>query len=219
MIRLALVSRIGGGALALLAAAAPAPAAAGPYREGETVVVTGVVTDGQGMAIPKLIVELEAARSVFNVRALQRVKRDARVVSTTTTNERGEYSLEWPWSDFYNLFEVRAGVPVRRGESETTRVLSRVDVTRRMGQGSPVVVAVGIDDTRFLSSLRAFLASVDTEDEKRVYRALGRPDQVDTMKSPRHDDATWWYFEAGKAYRFRDGRLVQVEPFDPVRRF
>ena len=208
-----------GGALALLAAAAPAGAAAAPYREGQTVVVTGVVTDGQGMPLPQLVVELEAARSVFNVRSLQRVRRDARVVATATTNERGEYSLEWPWSAYYDSFEVRAGVQVRKGESEVTRVLSQVDVTRRMSQGSPVVVAVGIGDTRFLSSLRTFLASVDTDDEKRVYRALGRPDQVDTMKSPRHSDVTWWYFESGKAYRFRDGRLVQVEPFDPVQRF
>jgi hypothetical protein len=210
--------RVCGSALALLAAAVPAGAAA-PYREGQNVVVTGVVTDGQGMALPQLIVELEAARSVFNVRSLQRVKRDARVVASATTNERGEYSLEWPWSDYYDSFEVRAGVQVRKGEAETTWVLSQVDVTRRMGQGSPVVVAVGIDDTRFLSSLRNFLASVDTEDERRVYRALGKPDQVDTMKSPGHTEVTWWYFESGKAYRFRDGRLVQVEPFDPVRRF
>jgi hypothetical protein len=211
--------RLCGGALALLAAAAPAGAAASPYREGQTVVVTGVVTDGQGMPLPKLTVELEAARSVFNVRSLQRVKRDARVVASATTNERGEYSLEWPWSDYHDSFEVRAGVQVRKGEAETTWVLSQVDVTRRMGQGSPVVVAVEIADTRFLSSLRNFLASVDTEDERRVYRALGKPDQVDTMKSPAHTEVTWWYFESGKAYRFRDGRLVQVEPFDPVQRF
>ena len=218
MTRAPLASRLRAGALALLVAA-PAAAAALPYREGETVVVTGVVTDGQGMPLPQLIVELEAARSVFTARWLQRDKRDARVVSSTTTNERGEYSLEWPWSDLYNTFEVRAGVKVRKGETESTRVLSRVDVTRRMGQGSPVVVAVEVGDTRFLDSLRHFLASVDTEDERRVYQALGKPDQVDTMKSPQHSEVTWWYFETGKAYRFRDGRLVQVEPFDPVQRF
>ena len=218
MIRTSPWSRAAGGALALLAAAAPAGAVVGPYREGENVVVTGVVTDGQGMPLPKLIVEFEAARSVFDVRMLQRVKRDPRTVSTTT-NERGEYSLAWPWSDEYNLFEVRVGVPVRKGSTETTRVLSRVDITRRMGHGSPVVVAVGVSDTRFLRSLRTFLSSVDSDDERRVYQALGKPDQVDTMKTPQHAEETWWYFESGKAYRFRNGRLVLVEPFDPVRRF
>jgi hypothetical protein len=47
------------------------------------------------------------------------------------------------------------------------------------------------------------------EDVKRVSYA-GRQQET---------EVSWWYFEAGKVYRFRDGRLDQVERFDPVQRF
>jgi hypothetical protein len=39
---------------------------------------------------------------------------------------------------------------------------------------------------------------------------------VQTLEYPDYDEVTWWYFEQGKAYRFREGELQQVVNFDPV---
>jgi hypothetical protein len=46
---------------------------------------------------------------------------------------------------------------------------------------------------------------------------MGKPDRIRNVQYPRHLESSWWYFESGRVYRFRDGRLEQVVPFDPVR--
>jgi hypothetical protein len=33
---------------------------------------------------------------------------------------------------------------------------------------------------------------------------------------PGGDETAWWYFERGKSFHFRGGRLDQVMEFDPV---
>ncbi len=42
---------------------------------------------------------------------------------------------------------------------------------------------------------------------------MGRPDRFDGEG----ETAAWWYFEAGKVYRFRAGALEQVEHFEPIK--
>ena len=52
-----------------------------------------------------------------------------------------------------------------------------------------------------------------------TYDEMGRPDSIDRVNGGGWTESTWWYFSTGRACRFRDGRLVQVQEFDPVRAF
>jgi hypothetical protein len=210
-------------ALVFLAAllAAPSVAAASPYRDGERVQFAGVVTDAAGKPVPGAQVVLEAARSYLSLRQLRRTARDVRRVSATA-RANGEYTLEWPWDDSYNHFELLAGATVRRGREESLEVLEREDVSERVLAGSPVVSAIVIHNRGFIDRLREFVASVQSLDERKAYEEMGTPDDVKRVNyagRPQDTEVSWWYFDAGKVYRFRNGRLEQVDRFDPVQRF
>jgi hypothetical protein len=200
--------------LALLAGAQPASAAR--YEQGERVQLTGLVADRQGKPLPDLRVTLEVSRSYFSLRQLRRTQADDVRRVSTVTNAKGEYTLEWPWDSYFNHFELAAGVPVRKGQTDRLEELAREDVTQRIEGGSPVVVSLVVENTRFLDSLRQFLALVRSADERRTYDEMGKPDKVQRFEYPDHVEASWWYFESGRVYRFRDGRLEQVVPFTPV---
>ena len=199
----------------LLALTAAAPAAA-RYAQGERVQVTGLVADAQGQPLADVRVVFEASRTYFSVRQLRRTAaEDVRRVSATT-DARGQYTLEWPWDSYFNHFELVAGVPVRTRAGERIEELARQDVTRRVTAGSPAVVSFTVEDRKFLDSFRQFLASIQTEDQRKVYQEMGKPDRIRNVQYPRYLESSWWYFESGRVYRFRDGRLEQVVPFDPV---
>jgi hypothetical protein len=203
------------GLVFLLAALAPAFAAR--YAQGERVQITGLVADAQGQPLPDVRVVFEATRTYFSIRQLRRTEaQDVRRVSATT-NASGEYTIEWPWDSYFNHFEVVAGVPVRTRSGERLEELARQDVTRRVLAGSPAVVGVTVENRRFLDNFRQFLASIRTEDQRKVYQEMGKPDRIRNVQYPGHLESSWWYFESGRVYRFRDGRLEQVVPFDPVR--
>lgn len=192
------------------------PVFAARYDQGERIQVTGIVSDRQGRPVEGVLVSLEATRSYFSVRQLRRTEaEDVRRVSATT-NAKGEYTLQWPWDSYFNQFEVVTGVPVRKGRQEQIQELAREDATKRVLAGSPVVVSPVIENTKFLESLREFLGMVRSADERRTYEEMGKPDKVQRLEYPDHIEASWWYFENGRVYRFRDGRLEQVEPFTPV---
>lgn len=208
-------------ALILLAAgtsAAPVAAARATYVEGQSIEVRGVVTDGKGVPLPEITVTLEASRTGLDLRWLRRVQRDL-VRFSTVSNARGEFSLSFPWSGYYNRYELVAGVTLRKSDGEHLEVFERVDLSGRIGHGSPVVAALAVADTRFLDNLREFIAGLGSDDERQVYNTMGKPDAVDRLIAGAQLTETWWYYEAGKSYRFADGRLAQVETFDPVRRF
>ena len=199
----------------LLALTASAPAAA-RYAQGERVQVTGLVADTQGQPLADVRVVFEASRTYFSVRQLRRTAaEDVRRVSATT-DARGQYTLEWPWDSYFNHFELVAGVPVRTRAGERIEELARQDVTRRVTAGSPAVVSVAVEDRKFLDSFRQFLASIQTEDQRKVYQEMGKPDRIRNVQYPAYLESSWWYFESGRVYRFRDGRLEAVVPFDPV---
>ena len=203
--------------LGLLVAGSLTAAAAARYDQGQRIQVTGVVTDSQGQPISNIRVVLEVSRTYFSMRELRRTAgKDVRRVSATT-DARGNYTVEWPWDSYFNHFELVAGVPVRTKTGETVQELARQDVTRRVLAGSPAVVGVTVENRRFLDNLRQFVASVQTEDQRKVYQEMGKPDRIRNVQYPGHLEASWWYFESGRVYRFRDGRLEQVVPFDPVR--
>jgi hypothetical protein len=201
----------------LCLAVAGAPALAAKYSQGERVQVTGIVSDAQGQPIPDVRVTLEVTRTYFSVRQFRRTDdKEVRRVSATT-NAAGEYTLEWPWDSYFNHFELVVGLPVRTGSGDRLEELSRQDVTRRLTAGSPAVVGVTIENRKFLDDFRGFLASIRTDDQRKVYQEMGKPDRVRHVQYPSHLESSWWYFESGRVYRFRDGRLEQVVPFDPVR--
>ncbi len=207
-------------AVLLLSVVASIPTAAGAarYAQGERVQVTGNVTDAQGQPLSGVRVTFEATRTYFSVREFRRTEdKEVRRVSATT-NAAGQYTLEWPWDSYFNHFEVVAGVPVRaKGGSEHLEELARQDVTRRVLAGSPAVVGVILENRKAFDNLRQFLGSIQTEDQRKVYQEMGKPDRIRNVQYPGYLEASWWYFESGRVYRFRDGRLEQVVPFDPVR--
>lgn len=210
-------------ALALLSAWTVTPAWAG-HKDGERIEITGIVTDPSGRPMPRLSVVLEASRGGFSVTRLEKTKKDpARVLGWT--NERGEFSLEWPWNRFYNNFELLVGVPVRRPDGEHLKVLVRVDLSQRMKRDNPVVSAVAVTDFQLVDNLRTFLASIESEDQRQVHREMGEPDKVERVEhggsagAPAWAEVSWWYFEAGKLFRFSAGKLVKTESFPPVEDF
>lgn len=200
------------GMLALLPAG---PAAAARYEEGQTIELKGVVTDPAGTPMAGLHVVLEASRSGFSLRRFEREKKETVRVSGVT-NDRGEYSLEWPWSRYYNSFELLVGIPIRRTDGERLKILERRDLAPRIKHGSPVVMSLAVVDHAFVSSLRAFLASIESEDQRQTHQQMGEPDKVERIDYPDHREVSWWYFASGKVYRFSDGKLAKIDAFAPI---
>lgn len=198
-----------------------AEAASARYEQGQKIQITGLVSDREGRPLSDVRVVLEASRSYFSLRELRRSEKDVRRVSALT-NPRGEFTLEWPWDSYFNRFELVAGVPVQKGSKEQLEVLQRTDVTQRVlggNPGKPIVASLVVENAAFIDKLRQFVATVQSDDERRIYGEMGKPDEVKTVRYPDSTESTWWYFDHGRAYRFRDGRLEQVIPFDPVKRF
>lgn len=206
-------------ALPLLILVLPVEAGAalrgGPYASGDPVRVQGVIRDSKGRPQADLRVTLEASRVGFAVYPWGRHKREVATGSAQST-ATGEFGLQFPWNRRFNRFELVVAVPVATAQGEELQELWRNDITRRVLQGSPVAVPVTLEDTKFLDTLREFLGSLRTDEERRAYRQTGKPDRVDRVTFPDHLETAWWYFRAGKVYRFRDGRLEKVEEFAPV---
>ncbi len=183
-----------------------------PYADGSTIEITGVVSDLQGQPIPDMTVELIAKRLKRLGGAVVR-----EVSVTTRTNERGEYSFDWVWYRYYNDFLLEASLAVPTGgTSARYEVVAQTKLNNRIELGSPVIVPITITESEFLETFRSFLLSLDTDDERRVYDTQGRPDKVDVFERPDRLEEAWWYFDRGNVYRFVDGRLDQVESFDPI---
>ncbi|HEX4960945.1 MAG TPA: carboxypeptidase-like regulatory domain-containing protein [Thermoanaerobaculia bacterium] len=202
--------------LLALACLSAAPAHGARYEDGQRIQVTGAVLDAQGQPLSGVRVVLEGTRTYFSIRELRRTaEKDVRKV-TATTDAAGQYTIVWPWDSYFNHFEVAVGVPVRAKAGERLEELARQDVTRRVLAGSPAVVAVTVENRKFIDNLRELLESIKTDDQRRVYEEMGKPDRVRNVQYPGYMESSWWYFESGKVYRFKDGRLEQVVPFDPV---
>lgn len=192
------------------------PALASKRAENEEVVVTGVVMDTTGKGVAGAIVELRGKHRAFSLRDFRVKRRGSRVVRSQT-NASGSFEISWLWHPYYDRFELVAGVPL--GPPETSGGLAElalVDLSKRMKEGNPVVATLEIENTDQVDSLRDFLAGIDTDDERQVYQEMGKPDKVRHTTLPTHEETSWWYFEQGKVYRFRDGEKESVEQFEPV---
>jgi hypothetical protein len=206
---------------ALAALTTTAPAAAAHYTQGEHLSFVGVVADAQGRPLADVRVVLEVSRAYFNLRELRRGEKDTRRISAAS-DAKGEYAIDWQWDGYYNHFKLAAGVPVRKGKEETLHVLDEVDVTDRVQAGTPIVSTLEVKDRAYLDRFRDFMASIKSADERQVYNDMGAPDDVKRINYAGGTSAvevSWWYFSAGKVYRFRDGRLEQVSDFEPVKGF
>jgi hypothetical protein len=222
---------------ALLLAAAPAAAAFGSkprHQDGDTVRIAGLVTDAQGQPIADLAVVLEAGRRRFDIPTFEVARKHVVRRATTsgangefaldwrratTSGANGEFALDWAWDPYYDDFRLLAELPMRVAGGERREVLASLDLTQRMLGDSPVPASLVVADTRLLVAFRGFLAGLTSEDERRTYESLGRPDSLQTFVDPRYTEESWWYFSAGKVVRFRDGVRSETADFPPVKPF
>ncbi len=219
----ATVAVIGAFLLAIPATAQTPPPAAGQpgttLRKGDHVLFSGQVTGTDGNPVGNVTVLLELSRTSFNIRRFKKVKKNTLRVPVTTTVD-GRYLHDWRWDGYYNTFELAVAIPEGRDDFE---ILHRVDVTDKVREGVlpkdgirnlAVVTPLVVEGTGDLGWLRELVGGTAGEDERRIFREMGQPDRVD-----RHEDgaSAWWYFEAGKVYRFRDGALELTEDFEPIK--
>ncbi len=197
------------GALVGFVAGAPAHA----LSTLDPVAIRGTVTDAGGHPLAGARVVLEASR-----KSLRSSENEVRRV-VATTDAQGSYSMTWPWDPYFNRFQVEAGVAIRQGKEERFEVFERQSVSARSMETGAVVLPLVVRDAERFAKLRSFEQQVKTEDERRVFAELGQPEEVRVVEYPDRREVTWWYFESGRAYRFESGRLVQVIPFDPIRKF
>ncbi len=201
-------------AAVLVAAALCAPAASGTatYGKGDPVTINGRVTDAEGAPVAGVTVLLEVSRDKFRWRKLRKVKGNTLQVPVISSAD-GAYRHDWRWDGYYNTFALAVALPVPAPGGEALEVLHRFEITQPVMQGSPVEVPLALEDSSHLGWLRRFSDGRASAEEVRVYRELGRPDRVDLAAD---DAAAWWYFEAGKVYRFAAGLLGEIETFEPV---
>ncbi len=190
------------------------------YKRGEVISISGRVTGADGQPLANVSVVLEVSRHRFKLgRIFQRGKPSAKSDTLripTAAGQDGSYSFNWRWDPFYDTFELAVALPVRQGGQESFEVFHRKDATALIRQGNPVAVALVIEDGAFLSWLRRFFSDLASDDERRVFDQLGLPDRIDELERSGGTEVSWWYFEAGKVYRFRGGTLAEVEDFEPV---
>lgn len=197
-----------------------APAAAShpwgfPYEAGDGVRFEGAVADAGGHALGGIEIALEASTPRLDWRRLTSAPRVERRVATS--DERGAFAIDWTWDAAFRRFELVATLSEELAGRTLRHELARLDVTDRVKSGSPVSASLVVADGRFVERARAFLAGIASEDERRIWTELGLPESIDRVESPNVVEAAWWYYAAGRVARFRDGRLVELQSFDPIR--
>ena len=203
--------------LCLLLAVLPAQPEALAQANGPpgVIEISGVVTDAEGRGLAELQVVLEASHRTFEFKELSRVSR-GRTRRTANTDPDGRYSLRWYPDSYFNRFDLLIGMNVRVPEGDQFYTLERLPLTQRMWNERSLTVDVTVEDTTFLNRYRSFVSALPSTDERDVYNRMGIPSKIDRIELSTHEEVTWWYFEAGKAYRFKGGELAEVSEFEPV---
>lgn len=197
-----------------------AAAEAEPPVNGQWIEIMGQVTNRAGEALEDMSVVLTAHRHAFSLKSFEKRDKDFRRVEAVT-GEGGEYRLRWLWDDYFNRFELAAGVRIPGPAGEQLHVLAsqELDLARRWTAGSPIVVPLVVEDDALVTRLRRFEAALASDDERRIFGEMGLPDEVEVLDTPGAEETSWWYFDHGKVYRFLGGELREVASFDPVERF
>jgi hypothetical protein len=192
---------------------------------GAPVVISGRVTDLEGQPLAGIAIMFEVSRRSLSFRRLERTEENLRRFSAVT-DSRGSYTISWPWDPYFNSFVLTAGIAARteggQGATAPLEPLERLErreiETRKMKSGS-VVENFALVDAARIGRVSGFSEKLTTDDERRVHAEMGNPDEVRVIEFPGKREATWWYFERGRAYRFESGTLAQVIHFEPVKRF
>ena len=182
-------------------------------ERGTPMAVGGRVLDTDRTPISRIVVLLEAARGVTNDEG--KTELTDRLQLPTTTDDDGTFAFEWRWDPFYDKFHLAAALPIRQGGHQTFEVLYRKEISEAMPLGGIVNEELMLPESAELVWLRRVLAPGAAEDERRIFEELGRPDRYDSPKRDGESSA-WWYFTSGRVYRFLEGRLEQVQHFDPI---
>jgi hypothetical protein len=193
------------------------PAAAAAGAQGEEVEVTGRVTDPTGRALPGIAIQLKASHSTLSLRRMSRLETHPTYVQTVT-DKRGDFHFTWKQHEFYDQFSIAAGLKVA-ADAGGFEEIQRVDLTDRFrlpGAAGGVVVPIEVERTPRVDRYVAFVESITSDDQQRVFEQLGQPEKTDRLQLAGQEEVTWWYFRRGKAYRFESGRLELVIPFEPV---
>ena len=184
-----------------------------PYRRGDTISIEGTVADPTGKPVEGVTVVLTASHRAFVLRGMRHVEEGLKRV-TATTDAEGRFAIPWTWHPYYDIFRIRAdwtaAAVAAAGGGSSAAVLTEVDLTRRIGEGSPVVVALEVAAAEPHGAYGLTAASA-SDDQRRVFEEMGKPDRVDRLEMPGGVEVAWWYFERGKSFHFLDGRLDQVE--------
>lgn len=202
-----------GSLLAVLLMLLAAPASADP-KTGDVVRIEGQVVDGQNRWVSRVDVVLEASRTKFSLRKLERTEGDT-LRQPLKTDDEGRFAFDWRWDGHHNTFSLGVGLEVQRGGRPDFEVVERLDISDLVRSGGPVNVRLEVPEAGYLRWLRGYLEGRATSDEEKIYREQGRPDRVESSDHFK-GETTWWYFGQGKAYRFRDGAFDRVVDFDPV---
>lgn len=204
--------------LALLVAAPESGART--YKKGQPIQISGRVADTAGEPLDGVSVIFEASRRGSRLSRLFKRKGAPKTDTLqvpTTTDEEGNFSFEWGWDSYYDTFELVVALPVRHGERRDFEVFHRSDITATLKLGSPLATVLVVEGTGYLTWLRNFLKGSASDDEKRIFGELGRPDRIDHRQNRNGDvETSWWYFAQGKVYRFVAGTLDQVVHFEPI---
>lgn len=200
---------------ALTALGGLCPAATAADRvQGEEVEITGRVSDPAGSPLPGIAIQLKASHSTLSLRRMSRLETHPTYVDTVT-DQRGDFHLTWKQHEFYDQFSIATGLKVA-ADSGGFEEIQRVDLTDRFRAPGDVVVQIEVERTPRIDHYLAFVESIASEDQKRVFEQLGQPEKTDRLQLTGQEEVTWWYFRRGKAYRFESGRLELVIPFEPV---
>ena len=161
----------------------------------------------------------EASRSSRTVTRPRRHE-SGTVRRVTRSGADGRYRFEWDWHSFYNRFRIKivAGGEDPKTKSEI-RTVAELKIDKDALKQNPITSVLVVDDADFILQHREFASSVRSGDERRIYEEMGKPDRVERMRRDDAEEISWWYFERGQAYRFRYGRLVEVEEFDLITPF